>query len=77
MSLLSSNTVDKLRNQSNNILDVFTSTINDLQAVNSNVDSTMATKQEQKVKIENDLNALQQIKQKNDSVIDKISKILN
>jgi hypothetical protein len=77
MSLLSNNTVEKLRNQSDNILDVFTSTINDLQAVNSNVDNAMATKLDQRSKIEGDINILQDIKQKNASVIEKIGKILN
>jgi hypothetical protein len=77
MSLLSNNTVEKLRTQSDNILDVFTSTINDLQAVNSNVDNAMATKLDQRSKIEGDINILQDIKQKNASVIEKIGKILN
>ena len=71
------NHVEKLRSQSNNILNVFTQTINGLQSVNNDVDQHVQAKTDQKTKLEQELADLNDIKVSNTQTIEKLSKIFS
>lgn len=72
---LFSNPVKSVTDKSSKILDVFTSTVNDLKNVNAEVDSHISTNEEQKRKLEENLAALNQVKNDNNKVIEKINKL--
>lgn len=67
--------VDKLHQNSQGILDVFTKTVEGLQQVNSRLDSHAAEKETAKKKLEEDLAKLSVLRTNNDKVIAKIGKI--
>lgn len=72
---LTGESVDKLHNHSQGILDVFTKTVENLQKVNSRLDTHTTEKETAKKKLEDDLNRMVLIKTNNEKVIAKIGKI--
>jgi len=75
-NLLTGNSVKKLQQKSASILDVFTSTVNQLRTVNETVEKEAVIREMEKERIEKELSELQTIKSNNEAVINKISKIL-
>ena len=71
------NPVKRVINRSNNILDVFTKTVTDLQTVNNQID-THVTKHEAKIqKLSTNLATLNQVREDNNKVINKINTFFN
>lgn len=68
--------VESLSNESGQILDVFTKTVQELAGVNSRIANQEQEKVEEKRRIEQDLTTLATVKAKNIKVIDNINKIL-
>lgn len=66
--------VQKLQNRSNDVLSVFTKTVNDLKSINTEVDKEVATREEEKARIEEELSALNRTKASNELVVSKINK---
>lgn len=66
--------VKTLQKKSEDILSVFTKTVEELKSVNSSVDKEVSDREVQKAKIENELAELSKTKQKNEAVIYKINK---
>jgi len=69
------NTTDNLHNTSKDILDVFTSTVDKLTALNKDVEARELEQFEIKKKIEAELEKLASLKTKHLAVIQKINKI--
>lgn len=68
--------IDKLQKSSDKILNVFTKTITDLTTVNAEVDTNIATRDAEIKRIQDETAKLAVIKEANQKVIDKITKIL-
>lgn len=75
-SAILGDSVESLSNESGQILDVFTKTVQELAGVNSRIATQEQEKAEEKRKIEEDLATLATVKAKNNKVINNIHKIL-
>lgn len=73
----SNKTPDQLQKDSDKIIDVFTSTVNNLSAINSKVDASVKQREEEKAKIEQELSQLNTIKERNNKFMEKINNFLN
>ena len=69
--------VAKLQQKSNNILDIFTKTANELKAVNTEITGVIADKEVEKKQIEDDITALNGQVLSNVKVLDNINKIFS
>ena len=69
------NPVTKIQEQSKSILDVFTKTVDDLEKVNKDVDTQVATREEIIKKAQSETELLNAVKTKNTAVIAKIARI--
>jgi hypothetical protein len=69
------NPVIKIQEQSKSILDVFTKTVSDLEKVNKDVDTQVATREEIIKKAQSETELLNAVKTKNTAVIAKIARI--
>jgi len=67
--------VASLQEQSDKIVDVFTKTIDDLSAVNKEASELTVEKTAEIQKLETEVEVLQEIQTKNQTVISKIQKI--
>ena len=67
--------VASLQKQSDQIVDVFTKTIDDLSAVNKEANELTVEKTAEIQKLETEVEVLQEIQTKNQTVISKIQKI--
>ena len=67
--------VASLQSQSDKIVDVFTKTIDDLSAVNKEANELTVEKTAEIQKLETEVEVLQEIQTKNQTVISKIQKI--
>ena len=67
--------VASLQSQSDKIVDVFTKTIDDLSAVNEEANALTVEKTAEIQKLETEVEVLQDIQTKNQTVINKIQKI--
>ena len=72
---ISKNPVESVAKKSAKILDVFTSTVNELKTVNNEINGHISTHEDEKRKIEENLRSLNQTKEDNNKVISKIEKI--
>jgi hypothetical protein len=68
-------TIDKLQKNSDKIVSVFTKTIQDLTAVNAEVDTNIATREAEIKRIEEEKANLTSIKDKNSAMITKLNKL--
>ena len=76
MSFLKSyNAVDALKKKSAGIVDIFTRTVQQLAAVNEEINAVAEQKTEEKARLEMEVTQLLSQKQDNDRVIEKINKI--
>ena len=76
MSFLKSyNAVDALKKKSAGIVDIFTRTVQQLAAVNEEINAVAEQKTEEKARLEMEVTHLLVQKQDNDRVIEKIKKI--
>ena len=69
------NSIGKLQRKSGNILSIFTSTITDLHAVNSEINGHLETREEEIKRLQDEHLQLKNVKADNLKVIEKISKI--
>ena len=69
------NPVIKIQEQSKSILDIFTKTVDDLEKVNKDVDTQVATREEIIKKAQSETELLNAVKTKNTAVIAKIARI--
>lgn len=70
------NPVERLSKRSEDILSVFTKTINDLREINASVSEEVSSREIQKAKLDEELLSLNQVKVRNESVISKVTKFL-
>lgn len=75
MLSLKTNLVARITSKSADIIDVFTKTVNDLTALNNQIDIERDNKLAERAKIEADLTTLAEHREKHDKVISKINKI--
>jgi hypothetical protein len=69
--------VAQLGEWSDNVLDVFNNTVNNLHAINDKIDDHHADLHNQKAKIEQDMQNLQNMKARHARVIEKVQAILD
>lgn len=69
------NKTDKLHSNSKNILDIFTSTVEDLTNLNKEIEARELEQFEVKKKLEDELSKLAYMKENHSKVISKINKI--
>lgn len=69
--------VAKLQQKSNNILDIFTKTANELKAVNTEISVVIADKEVEKKQIEDDITVLNSQLASNFKVLYNINKIFS
>lgn len=67
--------IDKLHKRSNSIVDIFSSTIADLSAVNNEIDDHIESREQELKQIQAEHARLHSIKADNTKVIDKIQSI--
>lgn len=70
------NTVQRLKDRSQSILDVFTKTVSDLTLVNQQIETEEKLRQEKIASINLELKSLEETKTSNTKVIDRINSIL-
>lgn len=70
------NTVQRLKDRSQSILDVFTKTVSDLTLVNQQIETEEKLRQEKIASINLELKSLEETKTSNAKVIDRINSIL-
>ena len=70
------NTVDNLHKASEDTIDVFTSTVNKLKALNEQAAEHAKVRQDELLKIQEELKKVEELTIKHNKVIDKINKIL-
>jgi len=66
--------VEKLQKKSENVLSVFTKTVNDLKNINDSVEKEVAIREDEKRILEQELSALNEVRAKNNLVVSKINK---
>ena len=75
-TLLLGDSVESLRTESSDILDVFTKTVDELNDVNQRINDKEQEKLEEQKRLANELDALAITKTRNLKIIDNINKIL-
>lgn len=70
------NGIEAISSKSENILDVFTKTVEDLNDLNVKIDKQAAKKEEERLKITSQLDLLSKMKAQHGKVIQNIKKIL-
>lgn len=74
---LFSTKVENLRKKSESIVSIFTKTVNDLKAVNTETQAASDVKNAEIVKLQQEVTDLEAIKSSNEKVISKIETILS
>lgn len=68
--------LESIVEDSSRVLDVFTKTVDELSAINTRVDEEVTKKQEEKAKLEKDIETLTVTGERNAKIINKIEKLL-